>query len=52
MSGCAGVTWEKASQKWRVEYKRKYHGLFNTKEEAIAKRKQLEQDLNDSMEEE
>lgn len=53
-SGYRGVGWDKQRQKWVVYYFGKYNGRFATKEEAIAKRQELEnkQDFNDSMEDE
>lgn len=45
-SGCTGVSFHKASKKWCCQISRdgkcQYSGLFDTKEEAIAKRKSLE----------
>lgn len=45
-SGCTGVSWDKATQKWQVQIsingKRIYGGLFTDKNDAIAKRKQME----------
>ena len=42
-SGCVGVTWDKARQKWKVEIKNTYVGRFDDFNEAVQARKKAEQ---------
>lgn len=45
-SGCTGVYWSSSHQKWcaeiKIDYKKKYLGIFTNKEEAIRVRQQAE----------
>lgn len=45
-SGCVGVSWDKARNKWHVTFKSKNLGRFDTFEEAVKVRKQAEQDYH------
>ena len=49
-SGHKGVTWNKKDRKWRAQiklnYRLRYIGSFDTKEEAIVARKQVEKEIH------
>jgi hypothetical protein len=46
ISGYRGVNYHKLTGRWKVMWKRRYMGLYPTREEAIKKRKELEKSLH------
>ena len=42
-TGARGVYWDKRLSKYKVQYRNKHYGVFTTLEEAIARRKYVEQ---------